>query len=392
VRFLDDRVRVYTELASVPQGVVVWSKAYENVAADYLGTQRDISQSIASGLNAELGVDIESSPRGDVSLSAYTFFLNGRFLSKLRGEQPLLASIDAFSKALQIEPDFDGARLGLANSYALLPYYSARNEDAAFAEAAEQLGRLQDPDSAEANAIRGFIAFRQWRWHEAEQLFRASLARNPDIANTHVWYSQFLSAVGRNREALQYAQSAYKLDSVSAVANDRLATAHLWLNHDEQARRLYEAGANLGFVNRLNPGYLNLMLRYRNFAAVQQALRALHPDGNLEPLISRIDDLDDPEARQELIDVTARMIDGDVLLPRLEFGWWVILKDWSRAAGTIEKYVGNKKNVDVEFLFARECDEFRGTGDFRKITRRIGLEAYWQEATPDFRLASAGVE
>ncbi len=378
VRFTGDRVRIVTELKSADENIVVWSDSYESQADEYLDIQRNLSASIINGINAELDLDIQLQPRAEIDLAAYTHFLNGHFLSKLRGNEPLLASIDEFLAALDIEPSFDSARLGLANSYALLPYYSEQNEDAALTLASEQLGTLQQPDSADADAIRGFIAFRQWRWLEAEQYFQKSIDSQENIANTHVWYSQFLSAVGRPGEALNEAQLAYDLDPVSPVVNDRLAVTNLWLNQDEEARRLFNAGANLGFVNRINTGYLLLLVRNRDISEIQQILRGLHSDGALEPIIEQISAMFDIADREEFVVLSERLIQEGALQPRLEFGWWVILEEWERAYRTLVKYAGEKKNIDVEFLYASESEGFRGSPFFDDVIGVLNLDSYWQ--------------
>jgi len=343
VRFTDDRVRVVTELKSTNEDIVIWSDSYESQADEYFDVQRNLSTSIANAINAELDLDIQYQPRAEIDLAAYTLYLNGHFLAKLRGNEPLLASIDEFLEALSIEPTFDSARLGLANSYALLPFYSEQNEDAALTLASEQLGTLQQPESAEADAIRGFIAFRQWRWLEAERYFQKSIESQANIANTHVWYSQFLSAVGRPEQALAEAQIAYELDPVSAVVNDRLAVANLWLDEDEEADRLFVAGASLGFVNSINRGYLILLVRNRNTSELQQILSALHSDGAFDPAIEEISALFDPTRREEFVTFSEQLIRQGALQPRLEFGWWVILEGWERAFATLVKNAGEKK-------------------------------------------------
>ena len=226
----------------------------------------------------------------------------------------------------------------------MLPYYSSQSESAAFDIASEHLAALTNSSSAEVEAIRGFIAFRQWRWLEAEQYFQLSLAKNSDIATTHVWYSQFLSAVGQLDTAMSHAQTAYELDSVSAVINDRLATTYLWVGQDKESRLQFTAGANLGFASYLNPSYLILLLRSDGFEALRFSLHSLHPDGNLEPLIENIQNLKDLAARPGIIKIIEQSIQVGALMPRLEFGMWVVLEQWAHAAETIEKFSAVSEN------------------------------------------------
>jgi DNA-binding winged helix-turn-helix (wHTH) protein/TolB-like protein len=386
VGVVGNRVQVYAELTSANDGLIIWSDTFESTDTNYLGIQQSLSSAIIATMNRELGVEIESPAEADVALAAYTSYLNGVFLSKLRGEEPLRASIDAFANALTVEPTYDDARVSLAHAEALLPYYSEQNEIAAFEIVDQHLSQLGDSQSAEAIAIRGFMAFRQWRWLEAEQLFQQSMRINPDIANTHVWYSQFMSAVGQIDAALAHAITAYELDSVSPVVNDRLATAYLWADRDEESRSQYSEGENLGFTRYINPSFLILLLRSNDFDSIRPLLRALHPEADLEPLIENIHLLNDPATRPRVVEATRQSVQSGNLIPRIEFGFWVVLEQWDQVAATIEKYRNNKKFIDVEFLFAREAQAFRLDPSFDEVTALLGLNEFWQVSQgPDFQ-------
>jgi len=178
---------------------------------------------------------------------------------------------------------------------------------------------------------------------------------------------------------LAEAQIAYELDPVSAVVNDRLAVANLWLDEDEEADRLFVAGASLGFVNSINRGYLILLVRNRNTSELQQILSALHSDGAFDPAIEEISALFDPARREEFVTFSEQLIRQGALQPRLEFGWWVLLEEWDRAFATLVKNAGEKKNIDVELLYAREADGFRQSPLFDDVTDFLDLDGYWQE-------------
>jgi len=382
-----DVVRVFAEITDAREGIIVWSDSFESPGTDYLEVQQELSDLLFTAINQELDIAVESPQMEDFDIEAYSAYLNGIFLSKLRGEEPLRAAIAAFTNALSIEPDFDSARVALAHAQVLLPYYSLRSESDAFAAAASQLDALTDQSNAEAEAILGFIAFREWRWLDAEQHFINSLALNDDIANTHVWYSQFLTAVGRLDESLSHAQTAYDLDSVSPVVNGRLATALLWDDQDDAARRLFAAAENLGFSSFQNRGILVLLMRFRDYGAIRQGLRELHPGIDLEPLLANLEYLDNPDARQSLVDIMDQLISAGQLIPHLEFGVWVIFEQWDRALATLQKYSQNKKYLDIEVLFTRESQRFREDPIFEEVTELLGLDEFWQQSgQPDFRL------
>ena len=57
-----------------------------------------------------------------------------------------------------------------------------------------------------------------WDWPGAEQEFRRAIELNPD-PTTHQWYAEFLSEMGRHREALVESALAQKLDPNSPIIN-----------------------------------------------------------------------------------------------------------------------------------------------------------------------------
>jgi tetratricopeptide (TPR) repeat protein len=73
-----------------------------------------------------------------------------------------------------------------------------------------------DPQLGEAYSYLAFLAFSyQWDWPKAEELFERALQLRPDFILTHIWYSCFLCAVGRLKEATLRIQQALQLDPLS---------------------------------------------------------------------------------------------------------------------------------------------------------------------------------
>jgi TolB-like protein/DNA-binding winged helix-turn-helix (wHTH) protein len=391
VKFARSGIRVTAQLSGSNEGFVVWSGAYEGSRQDFVKLQRTISEEIVSQLNTELNLHghIEEAPTTP-DIAAYSAYLNGRFLLKLRGEQALRASNDAFNDAIRTDPSFTRAYLGSANSHVLLPYYSSDSELLKFGEARQVISNteLSDPYlEAEARAIEAFMAFREWRWLDAESLFEQSLKADPTLANTWVWYSQFLSATGYMDDALRAAAEAYKLDSVSPVVNDRLATAYLWVNENEKADALYQLGASFGFVDQTNPGYFVLLARMARWDEAKKVFVGLNPGGHVAWLHDNLEYLRHDDYRSQFVKVTRDGIARDQFLPRLEFGWWTLLGNADEAFATLRKYKQAKKLLDIEFIFAPEAKHLRQHPEFDEICQELGLTAFWMAVKePDYRL------
>ena len=61
-----------------------------------------------------------------------------------------------------------------------------------------------DPDLAEAHTTLAFInLYYDWDWDAAEREFRRAIELNPNYANAHHWYAEYLSLVGRHEAAIR---------------------------------------------------------------------------------------------------------------------------------------------------------------------------------------------
>lgn len=380
-----DSIRICAQLSSTRDGYVLWSQTFDRKLQDMLALQAEIANEIVSALREKLELDDLQLPVIDATLpdmQAYQLYLNGRFLWKLRGESPLRRSIVLFEQALQLDAGFTRARLALVNSLILLPYYSGENEEHAFGRALailDEITMLTPAEAGEVEAIKGFIAFRRWQWQQAEDRFHKALLLAPNNHNLYVWYSQLLSAVGRNVDSLKTAQQAYDLDSVSPVVNHRLAIAWLWNGDNVRAAEQFARGAELGFVNQLSPGYLIFLLRMERFNEARRVIKNLYAGSGIDPqwLMDNIQAISSGDADDDLVAAAeAAVARGDVL-PRIHLGLWLYLDEPERVYTTVHELSAQKKYVDFELLFSQEARDFRSSSEFSDLIEEFALEPYW---------------
>ncbi|MEH6606394.1 MAG: winged helix-turn-helix domain-containing protein [Pseudomonadales bacterium] len=395
VRHRDDKLIIHTQLISVSDGYVIWSETYDRKKSDVFSIQAEISLSIVKTLQkGEDGASLETPPSSTniPNMQAYQLFLNGRFFSKLRGEQALRESIQLYQKALAIDPAFSRARIALATSLVLLPFYSAEAQQDMFAEAEKVLSEQMvsnKEEQGEIAAIHAFTSHQRWDFIAAERLFRNAIELAPDNANIYAWYSQHLSNVGRNQDALIAAKRAQELDAVSPVINDRLGISYLWVNDDLRAAEKFALGAQLGFSNRINPGYLVFLLRQHRYHEVRSIIDAIHKDTESKPawLIDNADQIFLPENRDWALNLANKAeTEKRLIMPQLEFGIWILMGGLDQAYETFSQLAGqDRKYQYLEFIFAEEARDFRDDSRFTTLTKMIGLHDYWQEfGEPDY--------
>jgi tetratricopeptide (TPR) repeat protein len=215
------------------------------------------------------------------NFAAYDLVLRGRYQLNQREERPLRSSIRRFEEAIELDPTYGRPYVELAKAYALLPSYTTESRDEMFDRARAALadgiefGNERDPTlGASMESVRALIAYASWDWIGAEIAFKRALDDQPVVdPDLLVWYSQFLSAVGRPAESLEAAQRAKELDPVSAVVNHRLSVALMWMDKDDEALRYARIAEEFGMGRKANADtYIVLTLRFKGYEDVRPLL------------------------------------------------------------------------------------------------------------------------
>jgi TolB-like protein/DNA-binding winged helix-turn-helix (wHTH) protein/tetratricopeptide (TPR) repeat protein len=387
VRRDEDRVRITAQLVDASRGFHLWSQRFDTQLRDIFAVQDEIARSIVAELRPRLaGSDAGEAfmaPPTDV-MPAYELLLQARYHLKRREEGPIRRSIELFERALELDPEFGAAWLGLASAFALLPYYSDESVEELAARAVVTLeqGMARIPGLRhEAWDLLAFLHLSRWEWIEAEQDFRSALATSPNDSNLHQWYSQQLARVGDTEGSLRYALAAKKLDVLSPVVNYRLAVAYLWVDDDQRAMQQFELARELGMDPMANPNpYLVLLLRLGEYDKAGTILE--HAQSRLGgstawigPLLAALVDPNARPAARAALDIAAR---EQSIAPHFLYGAWLYLDEVDAAMiVALEQLLWKPALFDVEFLFARETAALRRHPRYGELVAAIGLDRYW---------------
>jgi len=222
VRRAGPRLRVSTQLINVADGFLLWSESFDRETEDVFAIQDEIARAIGGALRVRLlqtGREAAVKPPTD-DLEAYGLYLKGRHFWNRRTEPDLRLGMEYFEQALARDPDFALAHAGIADSYALLGFYSAAPPGEVFpaAKRAAQRALARQPGLAEAYPSLAYAAmYWDWDWAEAERTFRRAIELHPGYATAHQWYGNFLSVVGRAEESIVEFERALALDPLSGI-------------------------------------------------------------------------------------------------------------------------------------------------------------------------------
>jgi len=168
VRRAGNRVRVTVQLMSAGEGTQLWSERYDRDLDDIFAIQDEIARGIVEQLKVTLGLEhptalLVARPTDD--LEAYQFYLRGREAAQIRTPASLRRAREYFRQALERDPDYARAYLGLADAYVGLGVYQYSPTIDAAREAATAL--------QEAERLRPDLALVHVQWAQLKLYLRS---------------------------------------------------------------------------------------------------------------------------------------------------------------------------------------------------------------------------
>lgn len=212
------------ELVDARDGTHLWGDHYERKLSDLQSLQGELAQDMASALRLQLsGEEKTRFGQGYTrNAEAYQLYLKGRYFWNKRTTEGMKKGLESFEQAIRLDPDYAAAYVGLADCYGVLSQVGdfSPNDVMPKAKAAALDALRIDETLAEAHASLAMIdELYDWNWKSADTEFKRAIELNPNYATAHHWYAMYLSAMGRQDEALAEIRRAEALDPVSLITN-----------------------------------------------------------------------------------------------------------------------------------------------------------------------------
>jgi TolB-like protein/DNA-binding winged helix-turn-helix (wHTH) protein len=219
-----DSIRVTIQLIYAPEDRHLWAKSYERDAQNVLALEQDIARAVAEEIGGTLTPSekarlTRSKPLSVVSLEMY---LQGRYYTDRAGslayrkgqgsarQTELAAARGFFEKAIQNDPTYAQAYVGLAKTWRDEP---VSVDGPGKAERLLRKAIALDSDLAEAHeALATLDVLRLWRWSEAEQEYKRAIQLNPNSAEAHARYAEYLDCMKRFDEGMKEFLLSQSLD------------------------------------------------------------------------------------------------------------------------------------------------------------------------------------
>ena len=270
-----DSLNIQVDLVDTTDGSQLWGEQYSRKMTDILAVQTEIAAEISNKLRLRL------TPEQQMRLThgytenseAYQAYIRGRYFWNKRTQAGMTKGIEYFQQAVEKDPGYALAYVGLADCYLMLGSYSYLSPNETFPKATAIVAQaIQLDDSlAEGHATWGYImSGYNWDFTGAEREFKRALELNPSSAICHQWYAHNLNLVGRQSEAIEEMKRAVALDPLSLAANTglgyQLYLSRLYDQAIEQCRKVIEMDPGFPW------GHLRLGMAYQQKGMVKEAI------------------------------------------------------------------------------------------------------------------------
>jgi serine/threonine-protein kinase len=380
------RVRITARLIKASTDEDLWTETYDRELSNVLELQSDVATAIAGEIRtrlapedrAELAAAHRSVPRR-VDPEAFEWYLKGRHAWGQRTGASLRDGIACFRKALDRDPGYALAYVGMAECYSVLGFQGAMRPKETYvpAMAAARRALELEPELAEAYYSLGYaLEHYEADWDGSEAAYSAGLELNPGYATGHHWHSLLFLGLGKRDEAVAAMRRAWEFDPLSLIIQTATGFVHHMAGEVEAAGVEYRKAIDSSpdFWAALSMGSLALAQAGDHEEGLEWASRALELSrtpvvlavhGTCLALAGR-----QGEARKALEELDA-MCEQHYVRPRDRAMLCAALGDREQALTWLEKAMADHGNWLVYLRTDPSFDSLRGKPRFEALMRAV---------------------
>jgi adenylate cyclase len=244
VRKAGSKVRITAQLIDATTEGHLWAQNYDRQLEDVFAIQSEIAEKVAGELRIRL-VDSEKrtlEKKPTENTEAYTCFLRGRELFREETEASLKQALGLFEKAIELDPRFARAHVGVAECHQSLAGLGFEQFDVSLSTVKSLLERAidLDPNLPEAHAVLAEMFFNVDDMPGLDAEARRALELNPSLPQPYSMLSELAAMNGDPGEMVRQTETAYRLDPIRPRFIYSVGTAYLWTGREEEALELWK--------------------------------------------------------------------------------------------------------------------------------------------------------
>ncbi len=384
---LGNRLIIRAEVMDVKGGWQIWGEQYDRPLSDLLVVQEEIAKEISTTLRLKLSADENSRlTRRYTDPAAYHFYLKGRHHWNKYSHKGLSTAIEYFRKAIEEDPTYPLAYVGLSDSYYRLSnLYSPPTEAMPKAKLAAQRALEIDEELAEAHAALGSaLMCNDWNWRGARREFLRAVELNPGCAIAHQRLAEYLNLVRDFAEAMHEYEVAMDLDPLSPSICSGVALEFFLMGDYEQAIRQAEKSLQidpfypptyylLGWIHKRRGDLSQVLDSFERvttlddsslyFAALGHAYGLA---GDQTKALSVLDQLEKRSEDQYVSSYCRALVYVGLGKKDLAFHW-------------LERAFEERSGMVLWLNVGADCDSLSSDPRFHSLLRRCGLETEKEE-------------
>ena len=246
-------VRINMQLINAETDEHLWAQTFDRALTleNVFAIQSEIAEAIAGQLEATLSPREQSRIRQTPTLNfdAHNAYIKGRQVFSRQSFEALRAAQSEFEKAIEIDPHYVEARIGLAHAYAQLAHTGATSQQVMLDGGQQHIEQAiaEDPYNSYGQAVYGLYRYALGR-DDAEKTFKHAIDLNPNSVDALDIYADYLRDERRDQEALPFIQRALELDPLSVTLFHDLGRSEIELGNFETAQQAFTR------IAQINPG------------------------------------------------------------------------------------------------------------------------------------------
>ncbi len=252
VQRVGDQIRINVQLIDAVTDQHLWAETFnrELTAQSIFDIQTEIAQAISNELQVTLSLQDRTNleRRPTKNLQAYEVYMLGKQRMSLRTSTGLIEATEYYQRALELDPDYALAYVGLADANTILGSYGYQPQAVAIENARQAINsalRLDNQLGA-AYASQGLVFSNNAEYANAEASFKHAIELDPNYASAFHWYGNMLvSNTGQPGRAVPLLESARALDPLSPIINVTLGEAFEAIGQFDNAMTLYKKAVEI---------------------------------------------------------------------------------------------------------------------------------------------------
>jgi TolB-like protein len=250
------RLRISAQLIEAQNGLHHWAEQYDRELGDIFAVQNEIAHNVVGAIEPFVlaAEGIRAFARSAQDLGAWELVARAQTHVWRLNHEDNRAAIDALQRAVDSYPDYEPARslLGFCLLFAAHNGWIDRSEGLKTGRDHTLRAIELDHRTTWGQIALGYLRMMERRTAESIAAFETAVRLGPSSAAAHCYLSHGLAFAGRDREAIEHAESAIRLspmDPEMAMFLGGIAVAHYTAGRYDRALHYSDE------LLRLRPGF-----------------------------------------------------------------------------------------------------------------------------------------